>query len=109
MLTIPFGETRSYRDIALQIGQLEDRTVPALTVVSAAPAPEWVSVPMSSVDLTFNNWFNNPIQIDTTAGVSGDISNGWFDKGAPKAGGGAVLKSDSLSASRLPATMTGPQ
>jgi hypothetical protein len=63
----------------------------------------------NNVDLTFNNWFNNPIQIDTTAGVSGDISNGWFDKGAPKAGGGAVLKSDSLSASRLPATMTGPQ
>jgi hypothetical protein len=63
----------------------------------------------NNVDLTFNNWFNNPIQIDTTAGVSGDISNGWFDKGAPKASGGATLKADNLSATRLPATMAGPQ
>jgi VCBS repeat-containing protein len=39
----------------LQIGQLEDRTVPALSVVSATPAPEWVAVPLTTVDLTFNN------------------------------------------------------
>jgi hypothetical protein len=63
----------------------------------------------NNVDLTFNNWFNNPIQIDTTAGVSANISNGWFDKGAPKAGGGATLTADNLSATRLPATMAGPQ
>jgi hypothetical protein len=63
----------------------------------------------NNVDLTFNNWFKNPIQIDTTAGVSANISNGWFDNGAPKAGGGATLTADNLSATRLPPTMAGPQ
>src|SRR5215207_6928194 len=38
--------------------RLEDRTVPALAVVSAAPAPEWVAVPMTSIDLTFDNPVN---------------------------------------------------
>jgi len=65
----------------------------------------------SNLDLTFNNWFNNPIQIDTNAGASGDIRNGWFDKGAPTAGGGAVLTYDYQTpvANRLPANMAGPQ
>ena len=63
----------------------------------------------NNVDLTYNNWFNNPIQIDTTAGVSADISYGWFDKGAPSAGGGATLTYTNPSANRLPVTMAGPQ
>lgn len=65
----------------------------------------------SNVDLTFNNWFSNPIQIDTTAGVSGDITGGWFDNGAPRAGTGATLTYDYQNpvAARLPANMAGPQ
>ena len=63
----------------------------------------------NNVDLTNNNWFNNPIQIDTTAGVSADISGGWFDKGAPSASGGATLTYNTPAANRLPATMAGPQ
>jgi hypothetical protein len=63
----------------------------------------------NNVDLTSNNWFNNPIQIDTTAGVSADISGGWFDKSAPSAGGGATLTYNNPSATRLPAGMAGPR
>ncbi len=63
----------------------------------------------NNVDLTYNNWFNNPIQIDTTAGVSADISYGWFDKGAPTAGGGATLTYTNAAANRLPVNMAGPQ
>lgn len=63
----------------------------------------------NNVDLTSNNWFNNPIQIDTTAGVSADISGGWFDKGAPSAGGGATLTYNTPSANRLPAGTAGPR
>jgi len=65
----------------------------------------------NNVDLTLNNWFSNPIQIDTSAGVSGNITGGWFDKGAPTAGTGATLTYDYQNPvmTRLPATMTGPQ
>ena len=65
----------------------------------------------NNVDLRFNNWFNNPIQIDTSAGVTGDISGGWFDKGAPTAGTGATLTYDYNNPvmNRLPANMAGPQ
>ena len=63
----------------------------------------------NNVDLTFNNWFNNPIQIDTTSGVTADISNSWFDKGAPTAVAGAMLTNTNPAANRLPADMAGPQ
>ena len=65
----------------------------------------------NNVDLTLNNWFNNPIQIDTSAGVSGNITGGWFDKGAPTAGTGATLTYDYQNPvmTRLPDTMAGPQ
>lgn len=65
----------------------------------------------SNVDLTLNNWFNNPIQIDTSAGVSGNITGSWFDKGAPTAGTGATLTYDYQNPvmTRLPATLAGPQ
>jgi hypothetical protein len=63
----------------------------------------------NQVDLTYNNWSNNSFtQIDTQAGVSADISNGWFDK-APTAGGGATLTYNSPAPSRLPVAMAGPQ
>jgi hypothetical protein len=63
----------------------------------------------NNVDLTFNNWFSNPIQIDTTSGVTADISNSWFDKGAPTAVAGAMLTNTNPAANRLPADMAGPQ
>jgi hypothetical protein len=63
----------------------------------------------NNVDLTYNNWFNNPIQIEATAGVSANISYGWFDKGAPSSGGGATLTYTSPATSRLPANLAGPQ
>jgi hypothetical protein len=63
----------------------------------------------NNVDLTFNNWFSNSIQIDTSPGVSGNVSNGWFDKGAPAAtgSGGATIMKDNLATSRL--TDAGPR
>jgi len=61
----------------------------------------------NNVNLTYNNWFNNPIQIDTNAGVSGDISNGWFDKAVPTAGAGATLTFNNKAAVRL--TDAGPR
>ena len=65
----------------------------------------------NNVDLTLNNWFANPIQIDTSAGVSGNITGSWFDKGAPVAGTGATLTYDYQNPvmTRLPATLAGPQ
>lgn len=46
----------------------------------------------NNVDLKNNNWIGNQIQIDTSPGVSGDITGSWFDNGAaPKAGSGATL------------------
>jgi hypothetical protein len=63
----------------------------------------------SNVDLTFNNWFGNQIQIDTTPQVSGNISNGWFDGAAPTAVSGAMLTYQSPAPGRLPIAMAGPQ
>jgi hypothetical protein len=45
----------------------------------------------SGVDLTYNNWFGNDIDIDTSPGVMAEISHDWFTKGAPTAGAGATL------------------
>ena len=63
----------------------------------------------NNVDLTLNNWSNNPIQIDTLPGVSADISGGFFDKGAPTAGGGATLTYNNPAPNRLPVDMAGPR
>lgn len=63
----------------------------------------------NNVDLTLNNWSNNPIQIETQPGVSADISGGFFDKGAPSAGGGATLTYNNPAANRLPVDMAGPR
>jgi hypothetical protein len=63
----------------------------------------------NNVDLTYNNWFSNPTQIDTTAQVSANISNGWFDGTAPTAVPGSTLTYQNPSPGRLPAAMAGPQ
>ncbi|MFT3699800.1 MAG: hypothetical protein QM831_42035 [Kofleriaceae bacterium] len=35
------------------------------------------------VDLTYDNWFSNSLDIDKSAGTTGDVSFGYFAKGAP--------------------------
>jgi hypothetical protein len=62
----------------------------------------------TGVVLTNNNWFSNSIQVDTSPGVSGDLSGSWFDKTAPKAGPGATLTYNNPSATRLPAATVDP-
>jgi hypothetical protein len=36
-----------------------------------------------SVNLTYNNWFSNQIDMDKTSGTTGDVSFGWFKAGNP--------------------------
>lgn len=55
-----------------------------------------------------NNWYGASTKdVDTAQGVSGNFSNGWFEKGAPQAGPGAMLTANNLSATRL--TNVGPR
>ena len=53
------------------------------------------------VDLTYDNWFSNQTDIDTTPGAGADISYGWFAKGAPAAGSGATLIYTNPAAARV--------
>jgi hypothetical protein len=62
----------------------------------------------TNVDLTYNNWFKNPIQVDASPGVSGNVSNGWFDKNPPSSAGGATITALNLSATRLPDAAVDP-
>jgi len=62
----------------------------------------------TGVDLTYNNWFGNQIDVDTYPGAGGDVSYGWFAKGAPVAGSGATLIYTNPSATRLPAATVDP-
>jgi hypothetical protein len=49
-----------------------------------------------------NNWYGaNTKDVDTQSGVSGNFSNGWFEKGAPVAGPGATITATNLSATKL--------
>ncbi|MGN6110016.1 MAG: hypothetical protein ACTHU0_33230 [Kofleriaceae bacterium] len=50
---------------------------------------------------TNNNWFGNEIDVDTSAGVTGDFSGGYFDGAPPVAVGGARLTLDNLSPTKL--------
>ena len=63
----------------------------------------------TNVNLTYNNWFSNSdANVDTQAGVSADVSNGWFDaKGAPTSKAGVTIVANNLSASRV--TDAGPR
>ena len=55
-----------------------------------------------NANFTRNNWYGaNTKDVDTATGVSGDFSNGWFEKGAPQAGPGATLTANNLSPARL--------
>jgi len=57
----------------------------------------------SGVDLTYDNWFGNGIDVDTSPGVVGDLTGSWFERGAPSAGAGAqLLGLDSLATARVP-------
>jgi hypothetical protein len=58
-----------------------------------------------NADFTYNNWFENTTDVDVQAGspVSGNFSNGWFQKGAPT---GQGITANNLSTARL-ATCTG--
>ena len=41
----------------------------------------------TNADFTYDNWFDNQIQVDLTTAVTGDFSNGWFDKSPPTGAG----------------------
>jgi hypothetical protein len=62
----------------------------------------------TNVDLTSNNWISNGIQVDTSPGVVGDVSNGFFDKNPPTPVAGSTLTRNTLSATRLPPATTDP-
>lgn len=61
-----------------------------------------------NTNLTYNNWFNNTTQVEPSGTVSGDVSNGWFDKGAPVSSGNATFITANLSTTRLPAASVDP-
>lgn len=55
-----------------------------------------------------NNWYGaNTKDVDAVGAVSGDFSNGWFEKGAPVAGPGATITANNLAAAKL--TNVGPR
>lgn len=55
-----------------------------------------------NADFTYNNWFDNTTDVDIQQGspVSGNFSNGWFQKTAPT---GSGITANNLSATRLAA------
>jgi hypothetical protein len=55
-----------------------------------------------AADFTYDNWFDNTVDVDTTqtSPVTGNFSNGWFQKGAPS---GTGITAESPAAARLPA------
>lgn len=57
----------------------------------------------TGANFTFNNWFDNEIDVATSPGVTGDFSGSWFDGTPPPVtgSGGATLTLDALSATRI--------
>lgn len=53
-----------------------------------------------NADFKYNNWFSNVVDIDVTqtSQVTGDFSNGWFEKGDPS---GAGITAGNLAGARL--------
>jgi hypothetical protein len=49
-----------------------------------------------NANFTYNNWFSNGTQVDLTGAVTGDFSNGWFDKNPPS--GTGITANDLASA-----------
>jgi hypothetical protein len=62
----------------------------------------------TGVDLTSNNWISNGNQVDTRAGIVGDVSGGFFDRSPPTPVSGATLTRNNLAATRLPAATADP-
>lgn len=58
----------------------------------------------TGADFTYNNWFSNGVDIDSTTGVQGDFSSGWFAKGPPS---GPGITAQNLATARL--TDAGPR
>ncbi|HEY1549037.1 MAG TPA: hypothetical protein VGG28_14535 [Kofleriaceae bacterium] len=58
----------------------------------------------TNADFTSNNWFSNSIQVDPTAAVTGDFSNGYFDKNPPS---GTGITASNLASAML--TDAGPR
>jgi len=46
----------------------------------------------SSVDWTYDNWFDNTIDVATSPGVTGTFSNGWFQNGDVPSGTGIIAQ-----------------
>ena len=62
----------------------------------------------AGADFTYDNWFSNQINVETLSSypVSGDFSNGWFDR-SPASGAG--ITAHNLAAARLPIGQAGPR
>jgi hypothetical protein len=58
----------------------------------------------TNADFTYNNWFSNSIQVDISGTISGDFSNGWFDKNPPS---GTGITANNLATAML--TDAGPR
>jgi hypothetical protein len=61
----------------------------------------------AGADFTYDNWFSNQIDVSTLAAnpVSGNFSNGWFEKGTAPSGAG--ITATNMSSTRL--TDAGPR
>ncbi|HTR50954.1 MAG TPA: hypothetical protein VMJ10_09640 [Kofleriaceae bacterium] len=59
----------------------------------------------SSVDWTYDNWFDNATDVATSPGVTGTFSYGWFQKGDAPSGSGIVAQN--MSSTRV--TDAGPR
>jgi hypothetical protein len=55
-----------------------------------------------NADFTMNNWYTNAIDVDLSpmSPVTGDFSNGWFEKGAPS---GSGITASTVASAQLPA------
>jgi hypothetical protein len=57
----------------------------------------------TDMNFQYNNWYGNGIDIDAMAGVSGNFSFGWFEKGAPTPPSGTSLLFENLAAQKVAA------
>lgn len=62
----------------------------------------------SGADFTYDNWFSNSINVEVLPSypVSGDFSNGWFDRSPPS---GPGITAANLASTRLTAGQAGPR
>lgn len=104
----------SYSQVGLEPGSGPDTTHCDLHFQGAATtikvthsnimtAPYGLMLYGGNVNVTYNNWLGNDDDVNTQPGVAGDISFGYFAKGAPLATAGATLIANNLATDRLPA------